>query len=109
MVCIKRRNMNRLCIVFCLLIMGSAFFSVVDATQPSGEKTVEGVRVERVTTSAENYVFWSFTNTNSHKVEVVYAVDDYPAVTFTLQAGEQRQSLSAYSGALECGVSVRRL
>ena len=89
--------------------MGSAFASVIDATKPREEKTVEGVRVERLATSAENYVFWRFANTNAHSVEVVYAVEDYPAVTFTLRAGEQRQSLSAYSEALECGVSVRRL
>ena len=108
-VCILFENMYRLFIAICLLIMCSAFASVLDATTPRPETTIDGVRVERVVASAENCVFWRFANTNAHSVEVVCAVEDYPAVTLTLQAGEQRQIQSAYSEALECGVSVRRL
>ena len=100
--------MNRFFILFCLFVMGSAFVSVIDATKPREVKSVDDVRAERVAPSVEDFRFWRFDNYSANKVEEIYAIGGYPAVSFTPQAGEQ-QAASACGEEQESGVSVWRL
>ena len=88
--------------------MGSAFVSVLDATKPREVKTVDDVRAARVAPFVEYYRFWRLDNYSANSEEMVYAIGDYPAVSFTPQAGEL-QSSSAYGEGQESGVGVRRL
>ena len=101
--------MSRVFLLFFLFVISVTVASVVDVTMSSDAKVVNGVRVAKEATTARDYVYWSFANSNTFPVEVTYKVADYPSYTIVLNIGQKKRSYTSYPKELECEVIVKEL
>lgn len=96
-------------IIFVWIIFLTDVAVVLDATgQPKTNQNVDGVRIERQATSATNYSYFVFTNSNNHPVVVNYVVTGHIPCDITLQEGESRRSHTAYANSSDIKMSVTK-